>query len=105
MGVSVTLAPLISADKLKQFFRVDCLVNMGEVSADVMTPELSALEFADRVAELIPRRSPCAFCDLLPMDILGSAFGIASLVEKGAGCGASALLAGTCRDRARLAVA
>lgn len=105
MGVSVTLAPLISVDELKQFFRIDCLVNMGEVSADVMTPELSSFKFADRVTELIPRRAPCAFCDLLPMDILGSAFGIASLVEEGAGCGASAFFTGACGDRARLAVA
>lgn len=105
MSVSVTLAPLISAHELKQFLRVDCLVNVWKIPADVMTPELPALEFADRVTELIPRRAPCAFCDLLPVNVLGSAFGIASLVEKGAGCGASALLAGACRDRARLAVA
>ena len=83
MGVSVTLAPLISADKLKQLLSVDCLLNVWKIPADVMTPELPTLKFADRIAELIPRRAPCALCDLLPMDILWSTLGIASLTEKG----------------------
>ena len=104
--VSVGEAPLalVGEGECHHGNSIDDTISVRQVARHVMAPQLPFGEFADRSGQRIPVATTLAIGHCLPMNVLGTAFGVATLGLEGAGIGAGLLGARGGRDGASLAV-
>ena len=104
--VSVGEAPLafVGEGECHQGNSVNDALSVRQITRDVVAPELPLGETADAGQQGIPVATTLTTGDRLPVNVLGSALGVASLDLESASVGAGLLAAGGSRDEANLAV-
>lgn len=67
MGISITTAPTVSINQLRNHVRVDVTQNVGKVSANIVAPDLTPLDVTNLGDKFTPNNTTLAGCYLAPM--------------------------------------
>jgi len=106
MSVSITFATTVSLSQLYYFVAVDYTVRDNwQVARYIVTPQLTPLEFTNKLQECVPFVTTFACRYLAPVYILGARLSVATLKVERAASPAGRPIGGRCGNCARFSVA
>lgn len=104
VSIGEALLALVGEGECHHGNSIDDTLSVRQVTRHVMAPQLPLGEATDAGQQGIPVATTLAVGHCLPVDVLGTALGVATLDLERAGIGAGLLAAGGRRDGASLAV-